>query len=235
MSVRAGEKVAICGPSGSGKTTLILALLRMVEIREGALSIDGHDLLAYPREEIRANLNVITQEPFLMMGTVRFNIDPFESAPDEDIIKALQRLRLWDRIEKEGGLDMAMKPTSWSLGQRQLLCLARAMVRKGKVLILDEATSRYVYFADLGVCSMLTVWCSVDHETEDIMQEVIEREFASHTVLAVMHRLRLIDRYDRVAVLNAGALVELESPAALLARDSLFRQLYQSGNGGTSK
>ncbi|PYI36243.1 ABC transporter [Aspergillus indologenus CBS 114.80] len=214
MSVRAGEKVAICGPSGSGKTSLILALLRMVEIQEGSVSIDGHDLVAYPREEIRANLTVITQEPFLMTGTVRFNIDPFGGAADEAIITALQRLRLWERIEREGGLEMAMKPTSWSLGQRQLLCLARAMVRKSKVLILDEATS------------------SVDHETEDIMQEVIETEFASHTVLAVMHRLRLIHRYDRVAVLNAGALVELDSPAALLGRDSLFRQLYQSGNGG---
>ncbi|RAL16194.1 ABC transporter [Aspergillus homomorphus CBS 101889] len=213
ISIQAGEKIAICGPSGSGKTTLILALLRMVEIQEGSLSVDGHDLLSYPREEIRANLNVITQEPFLMAGTVRFNIDPLENASDEEIIKALQRLRLWDRVEKEGGLDMAMKPTSWSLGQRQLLCLARAMVRKSKVLILDEATS------------------SVDHETEDIMQEVIETEFASHTVLAVMHRLRLVHRYDRVAVLNAGALVELDSPAALNSRDSLFRQLYQSSHG----
>ncbi|PYH40847.1 putative ABC multidrug transporter [Aspergillus saccharolyticus JOP 1030-1] len=217
MSVHPGEKVAICGPSGSGKTTLILALLRMVELREGAVSIDAHDLLAYPREEIRAKLNVITQEPFLMTGTVRFNIDPFQTASDEAIIRALQRLRLRDRVEKEGGLDMTMKPTSWSVGQRQLLCLARAMVRKGRVLILDEATS------------------SVDHETEDIMQEVIETEFASHTVLAVMHRLRLIHRYDRVAVLKAGALVELDTPAALLARASLFRQLYQSGTGGKTE
>ncbi|RAH69778.1 putative ABC multidrug transporter [Aspergillus aculeatinus CBS 121060] len=217
MSVRAGEKIAICGSSGSGKTSLILALLRMVEIQAGSVRIDGHDLGAYPREEIRANLTVITQEPFLMTGTVRFNIDPVGGAADEAIIAALQRLRLWERIEREGGLEMAMKPTSWSLGQRQLLCLARAMVRKSRVLILDEATS------------------SVDHETEDIMQEVIETEFASHTVLAVMHRLRLIHRYDRVAVLNAGALVELDSPAALLGRDSLFRQLYQSGHGGASR
>lgn len=145
MTVQAGEKIAICGSSGSGKTTLILALLRMVELQQGSMTIDGVDLSDYSRAEIRTRLNVVTQDPFLVADTVRFNIDPFECAPDEKIIMALRKLGLWESIEQEGGLEMEMKATSWSLGQRQLLCLARAMVRESKVLILDEATSRCVF------------------------------------------------------------------------------------------
>ncbi|KAK9787197.1 hypothetical protein SCARD494_10727 [Seiridium cardinale] len=142
MAIRAGEKIAICGPSGSGKTSLILALLRMIEIQQGSITIDGANLSNHPRADVRLELNVVTQESFLLAGTVRLNLDPFQSALDEDIIRALRKLGLWDVIVQQGGLDMQMKATSWSMGQRQLLCLGRAMVRKSKVLILDEATSR---------------------------------------------------------------------------------------------
>lgn len=144
MSIRAGEKIAICGPSGSGKTSLILALLRMIEIQHGSINIGSVTITDHPREEVRSELNVVTQEPFLMPSTVRFNLDPYQSASDEDIITVLKKLGFWESIEQQGGLDMPMKATSWSMGQRQLLCLGRAMVRRGKILILDEATSRYV-------------------------------------------------------------------------------------------
>ncbi|KAJ5869695.1 ABC transporter integral membrane type 1 [Penicillium solitum] len=212
MSIRAGEKIAICGPSGSGKTTLILALLGMIQFEKGTICIDGLDLSDYSRAEARTKLNVITQDPFLVAGTVRFNVDPFEEASDDEIISALQKVRLWGKIEKEGGLDMAMKVTTWSQGQKQLLCLARAMVRKGKVLILDEATS------------------SVDNETENFMQEIINTEFSTHTVLAVVHRLRFINHYDRIALLDNGTLMEFDSPGALMSTDSRFKTLHDSGN-----
>ncbi|KXG52764.1 ABC transporter, integral membrane type 1 [Penicillium griseofulvum] len=212
MTVQPGEKIAICGSSGSGKSTLILALLRMVEIQEGSMTIDGVDLSKCSQSELRARINVVTQDPFLVAGSVRFNIDPFETIPDDKIIEALRRLGLYDSIEEGGGLDMEMNADSWSLGQRQLLCLARAMIRSGKVLILDEATS------------------SVDHEAEEMMQKVLDTEFSSHTVLSVLHRLRYIHSYDRVAVLDGGVLVEFDTPAALLARDSRLAALYHSGS-----
>ncbi|CRG87245.1 Multidrug resistance-associated protein 6 [Talaromyces islandicus] len=210
MTVQPGEKIAICGSSGSGKTTLILALLRMVEIQQGSITIDGVDISGCSRPVIRSRLNVVTQDPFLVAGSVRFNIDPFEEATDEEITAALLSLGLWERINLDGGLEMEMNTASWSLGQRQLLCLARAMVRGGKLLILDEATS------------------SVDHKTEEMMQQALETEFSSHTVLSVLHRLRYIHRYDRVAVLDRGVLVEFDTPAALLARNSRFSDLYHS-------
>ncbi|KAJ5496675.1 ABC transporter integral membrane type 1 [Penicillium fimorum] len=212
MTIQAGEKIAICGPSGSGKTTLVLALLGMIQFEQGSIYIDGLDLSEHSRAETRTKLNVITQDPFLVAGTIRFNVDPLEGASDDEISSALQKVRLWGKIEKEGGLDMAMKVTTWSQGQKQLLCLARAMVRKGKVLILDEATS------------------SVDNETENFMQEIINTEFSTHTVLAVVHRLRFVNQYDRIALLDDGVLLEFDSPRALMSTDSRFKTLHDSGN-----
>ncbi|KAL4768016.1 P-loop containing nucleoside triphosphate hydrolase protein [Aspergillus nidulans var. acristatus] len=211
ISIKAGEKIVICGPSGSGKTSLILALLGMVEVQGGTITIDGINILEHSRAQVRRKLNVVTQDPFLIAGSVRFNIDPLQTASDQKMISALQILGLWDRIAQEGGLDGRMEPNAWSQGQRQLLCLARAMVQQGKLLILDEAMS------------------SVDNETEDIMQAAINSEFSSHTVLAVMHRLRHIHCYDRVVLLVDGVVVEFDSPAALLAKQSRFRELYESG------
>ncbi|KAL4734230.1 P-loop containing nucleoside triphosphate hydrolase protein [Aspergillus similis] len=205
MSIKAGEKIAICGPSGSGKTSLILALLGMVEVQEGTITIDGINIMEHSRVEVRRKLNVVTQESFLIVGSIRFNIDPFQTASDQKMINALQSLGLWDRIEQEGGLDGRMEPNAWSQGQRQLLCLARAMVQQGKPS------------------------SSVDDETEDIMQAAIDSEFTSHTVLAVMHRLRHIHSYDRVVLLVNGVVVEFDSPAALLAKQSRFKELYKSG------
>ncbi|KAH8195528.1 hypothetical protein TruAng_010313 [Truncatella angustata] len=210
LAIKAAEHVAICGRSGSGKTSLILALLQMVETRSGQITVDDIDVGTVACTDVRSHLNVVPQDPFLLPGTVRFNIDPFGRISDDEIIRALESVRLWGTVQEQGGLEKEMDTAAWSAGQKQLLCLARAVVRKSKVLILDEATS------------------SVDAETEAIMQDIIDTTFKDCTVLAVMHRLKHVTRYDKVALLDNGSLVEFDTPTSLIGQQSRFADLYSS-------
>ncbi|KAF2253629.1 putative multidrug resistance-associated protein [Trematosphaeria pertusa] len=210
IAIAAGEKVAICGRSGSGKTSFVLSLLHMINFT-GSISIDGVETQSLIPSDLRSRINVVPQEPFLMPGSIRFNIDPLGQVQDEAIVSTLRRLKIWDRVMDCGGLDAQTSLSLWSVGERQLLCLARAMVRKSQILILDEATS------------------SVDALTESVMQDVLDSDVSTQTVLAVVHRLRYIERFDKVAVLDGGVLVEFDKPSTLLAGTSLLADMYKAG------
>ncbi|OQV08053.1 hypothetical protein CLAIMM_12380 [Cladophialophora immunda] len=224
LEVQRGEKLGVCGRSGSGKSSMLASLFHLLEFRSGRIQIDGVDISRVPRETLRAKLNVIPQEPWwVTTETVRFNMDPWTAAnADSDnplgrserdaiFISTLTKCQIWPVIQEKGGLDAVMTPDFLSHGQRQLFCLARAMVRRSKVVVLDEVSA------------------SVDVKTDQLMQRIIRERFRDCTVIAVAHRLNTIDDSDRVAVLSQGRVVEVGEPGALLrAEESWFKDLYKS-------
>jgi len=183
----------------------------MLEIDSGTISIDGVDVSTISRQEIRRRLITLPQEPFFIHGSVRENIDPQEGATDERIQEVLRSVDMWNFFETRGGLDELLDDDKLSHGQRQLFCLARAILKQGKILIMDEATS------------------SVDSDTDTVMQRVLREEFAGRTMIAIAHKLQTILDFDRVLLLDKGQIVETGNPQELLANDtSAFRALYES-------
>eukprot|EP00937_MAST-01D_sp_MAST-1D-sp2_P000725 g725.t1 len=221
FSVRAGEKLGVVGRTGAGKSSLILALLRLVEIDKGTVRIGGHDIAALHLDALRGALSIIPQEPVLFSGTVRENLDPFHRHADAGLCRALERVHLLAHAEAlavggaqggggQGPLGAAVAEggANFSLGQRQLLCIARAMLQRSHVVLLDEATS------------------SVDAETDALIQQRMRSDFAASTVITVAHRINTIIDSDRVLVMERGRVAELAPPRELLADPrSLFHAL----------
>ncbi|XP_063007881.1 ATP-binding cassette sub-family C member 10 isoform X2 [Melospiza melodia melodia] len=213
FTVYPGEKLGIVGRTGSGKSTLFLALFRMVEMKSGQILLDGVDSQLVGLEELRSRLAIIPQDPFLFSGSIRENLDPQGKRTDAELQEVLEQCHLWDAVTQMGGLDSELgeRGRSLSVGQRQLVCLARALLTQAKVLCIDEATA------------------SVDQQTDQLLQQTIRQRFADKTVLTIAHRLNTILDSDRVLVMQAGRVAELDSPARLSQKDgSLFQHLLHS-------
>lgn len=234
FTVNHGEKIGICGRSGSGKTSLIQALLRMADISEGAIYLGGENISEIPRNMVRARLSCLTQEPFLFSNTVRFNADPLGEHDDNDIMNSLKRVGLWYIFAEKATngsdpLDVMMTETMLSHGQRQLFCLGRALLKKTAMLILDEPTSRYGVPIVLVYAGILTLLCSVDRQTDAMIQQVIRSQFKDRTIIMIAHRLDTLLDFDKIAMLDQGSLVEFDSPRNLLKRaNGYFFALYRA-------
>lgn len=217
---RPKEKLGIVGRTGAGKSSIASALLRLYELESGAIRIDGIDISCVALETLRSRLGMITQDAVLFRGTLRYNVDPFEAKSDEQVWDALRAVQLVEMAEKGGGLEMTVdeRGNNLSQGERQLVCIARALLRNARVLIQDEATA------------------NIDTATDAIIQQVLRTSdaFVNATTISIAHRLHTIIDSDRCLVLDRGCVVEHDAPAALAKRaQSRFKDLLQ--DSGSSR
>ncbi|XP_054797747.1 ABC transporter C family member 3-like [Prosopis cineraria] len=197
----AGGKTGIVGRTGSGKSTLVQTLFRLIEPTYGRILIDGIGIASIGLHDLRSRLSIIPQDPTMFQGTVRSNLDPLEEYTDEQIWEALDMCQLGDEVrKKEGKLDSIVTENgeNWSMGQRQLVCLGRILLKRSKILVLDEATA------------------SVDTATDNIIQQTLKHHFSECTVITIAHRITSILDSGMVLVLNQGLIEEYDSPKRLL-------------------
>ncbi|KAI9483188.1 MAG: P-loop containing nucleoside triphosphate hydrolase protein [Benjaminiella poitrasii] len=238
FSVKPQEKIGVVGRTGSGKSTLALSFFRFVEASKGSIVIDGIDIRDLGTEDLRSNLTIIPQDPTLFSGSLRSNMDPFDQFSDEDIFTALRRVHLLPSTEggassigiatvdsdstlgevnanvfKDLDTSVTEGGKNFSQGQRQLLCLARALLKRSRIVLMDEATA------------------SVDFETDKAIQKTISTEFADSTILCIAHRLHTVIEYDRILVLDQGEIVEFDSPLTLInnPESSFYKMCRNSG------
>jgi ATP-binding cassette subfamily C (CFTR/MRP) protein 1 len=235
LTVKPHEKVGICGRTGAGKSSILNVLLRIVEIEGGIVKIDGVDIFTIGLHRLRRSITVLPQDPVLFSGTLRFNLDPSGETSDQQdqkIWESLRRAHLLAHAkalaattaQRDGGAPLVGEPSiaacldatvaekgdNFSLGQRQQVCLGRALLRSNKILLLDEATS------------------AVDVETDAMIQQTIKTEFSDHTVLCIAHRISTVMSNDTIVVVGDGAVLEKGPPQELLKKEgSLFKRLAE--------
>ncbi len=211
--IKPREKVGICGRTGSGKSTLLTVLCRLCEVESdgGGVYIDGVDVATLELDSLRRAVGVIPQEPTIFATSVRENLDPFGRSNDDHILSVLRMVRLGGWVDKIGGLDHEFLSggEGLSVGQKQLFCMARALLHRPKILVLDEATA------------------SVDYETDALLQHMVKNEFKDITVLTIAHRIDTIIGYDKILVLDGGRVAEFGTPKKLIQRGGIFQSLVE--------
>ncbi|KZO97554.1 multidrug resistance-associated ABC transporter [Calocera viscosa TUFC12733] len=232
FSVKPKQKIGILGRTGCGKSTLALSFFRFVEPTEGRILIDDIDITTIGLTDLRSRITIIPQDPTIFSGSLRSTLDVFNEYDDAEIFEALRRVHLLPPVDDEPSTSQAAEaaeeevntnvfksldsPVSeggenFSAGEKQLICMARAILRRSKVLLMDEATA------------------SVDYETDELIGKTIRHEFADSTILTIAHRLRTVIDYDKVLVLDQGRIAEYDEPATLLANtSSMFYSLCKS-------
>ena len=220
IHIKPKEKIGIVGRTGSGKSTLSLALFRIVEMEQGKIIIDDIDISKIGLKSLRSKLTIVPQDPTIFEGNLRYNLDPMHIYKDNEIQDAIEKVSLFKLMKENGrdvskGLQMKIKDcgSNLSLGEKQLICFARAILRKSTVVLLDEATA------------------SVDHKTEQMIQDVIDNVFEDCTLITIAHRLQTVKKCDKVIVMDNGRVVEFDTVDNLLHKENgMFKLLYQRNN-----
>ncbi|XP_018561045.1 multidrug resistance-associated protein 4 [Anoplophora glabripennis] len=212
--IKPNEKIGIVGRTGAGKSSLISALFRLAVV-EGEINIDEVDNKDLILKDLRSKISIIPQDPVLFSGTLRYNLDPFEEYSDDVLYRAINDVELKDPSNIINRLENRVmdRGANYSVGQRQLICLARAIIRNNKILMLDEATA------------------NVDPQTDALIQKTIRKKFANCTVLTVAHRLNTIMDSDKVLVMDSGTMVEFDHPYVLLQKQNsvFYKMVAESG------
>ena len=215
MNIKPGEKVGIVGRTGSGKSSLSLGMLRVVEALGGKITIDGVDISKVSLKKLRRSISIVPQEPFLLEGTLKDNLDPLNIYSEAEIMEVLNQVKLFDMMEASNKMTEGIRTrikeygNNMSFGCRQLVCFARAILRKSKIIILDEATS------------------SVDQKTEEVIQNTVENIFKDSTVITIAHRIQTVKKCDKIFVMENGKIVETGKPEELINNEqSKFYSLY---------
>lgn len=221
FSVKPRERVGIVGRSGAGKSSLMLSLFRMVEGQSGKIVIDDVDISTIGLRDLRTKLTIIPQEPLLFAGTVRYNLDPFERFSDEDLWNVIETVSLKDYVMSlPGKLDAVVEENgrNFSVGQRQLVCMARSLLSRARILLLDEASA------------------SLDPVSDALIQRTIRDSFTASTILVIAHKIQTVVDLDRILVMSSGAVVEFDTPKALLSDpNSVFSAMVDATGESMAK
>ena len=214
LEIKPGEKIGVVGRTGSGKSTMLLGLFIILEPNKGKILIDDIDISKIGLEILRQSLTIIPQEPIILEGNIRDNIDPTKTYNDSEILEILKEVGLNDFMaDKNLDYKIEENGNNISVGEKQLLCIARALLKKTKIILMDEATA------------------NIDYRTEAALKKSIHEDMEESTVITIAHRIKTIINYDKILVLREGEIEEFDTPQKLIEKKGLFYQLYKESMG----